>query len=1224
MVNILLLISLIGQGQCKNSPTVNLSVSSGSTCGITPVTVSGNVFGGSATRITITQNGHGTLTHTSETTSPFSFTYTPKSADIGGTVIITVTTNNPLGSPCLEAKATYTLTVNANPSAPIVGNITQPTCTLATGSVVLSGLPSVGTWTLTRTPGGVTLTGSGTSTTISGLTSATYKFTVTNPAGCASPASSNVVIAAQPASPASPTQTIDCTQGPGKAIVRITGPTGTGLQYSLDASTYQSGTIFNNVTEGNHIITVKNSSGCTTTGASFQVLCTCSNPPTVSLSSSNGSTCSSIPVTVSGNSFGGSATSVTITVNGAGIVTPSVTDLNPFAFTYTPSAGDAGKTVIITITTNNPLGLPCQAVAVYYSLTVNTNPSAPVVGAITQPTCIVSTGSVILSGLPSSGTWTLNRIPGDVTMTGSGTSTTIPGLLSGTYNFTVTGLTGCASPLSSNVVIAVQPISPVSPTQTTDCTLGPGKATVRITSPIGAGLDYKLDAGAFQSITSFNNVAEGIHTITVRYSSGCTTIGPSFQVSCQCPNSPTVLLNSLSGSTCGTTSVTVNGNSFGGSATMVTITTNGTGTLTPSLSDVSPFAFTYTPSEVDAGRTVTVTLTTNNPLGVLCASAIASYSLRVNANPSPPVVGAITQPVCSVPSGSVVLNGLPANDTWILTGSPGGVTKTGTGTGTTISGLPSGTYTFTVSNSNNCISGPSANVVIVDQSVSPGAPVVGAITRPSCALLTGSVLLSGLPSAGTWTLIRSPGSVSTTGSGTSTTITALPGGTYTFTVTNSSGCISPASGNIVIPAPPAIPSAPVAGLIIPPTCSLSTGSIVLNGLPATGTWMLTRYPGSVTSSGTGTSITLAGIPAGTFNYTVTNSDGCVSISSANIVVPQQPAAPPAPLIGTITQPVNGTLTGSVGLNGLPVSGTWIIKMTPGNITTSGTGISITITGLAAGTYSFSVTNSAGCTSGESAPVVIEAPGSPLITITNPPPVCAPSTIDITAPEITAGSTQDLTYSYWIDVAATLRYSTPYTAKAGTYYIKGATTSGLFSVKPVTVTVLQIPLANAGPDQILEYTFGTKMDARLENSFETGVWSIISGSGEFFESTNPKTSVSKLSLNENMFLWKVTNGVCPPSSDTVKIVVHDFVIPSLITPNMDGRNDYFVLKGLDKMGKTELIIFNRRGVQVFKNENYDNLWNGVDNKEQPLPDDTYFYVLRSVQGRSASGFIVIRR
>ena len=55
---------------------------------------------------------------------------------------------------------------------------------------------------------------------------------------------------------------------------------------------------------------------------------------------------------------------------------------------------------------------------------VNANPSAPVIGTITQPTCITTTGSVDLSGLPASGSWTLTRIPGGTTYFGSGTSYT--------------------------------------------------------------------------------------------------------------------------------------------------------------------------------------------------------------------------------------------------------------------------------------------------------------------------------------------------------------------------------------------------------------------------------------------------------------------------------------------------------------------------------------------------------------------------------------------------------------------------------------------------------------------------------------------------------------------------------------------------------------------------------------------------------------------------------
>ena len=76
--------------------------------------------------------------------------------------------------------------------------------------------------------------------------------------------------------------------------------------------------------------------------------------------------------------------------------------------------------------------------------------------------------------------------------------------------------------------------------------------------------------------------------------------------------------------------------------------------------------------------------------------------------------------------------------------------------------------------------------------------------------------------------------------------------------------------------------------------------------------------------------------------------------------------------------------------------------------------------------------------------------------------------------------------------------------------------------------------------------------------------------------------------------------------------------------MDGRNDYFVVNGFSAQGRMELVIFDRRGVQVYKSQNYDNLWYGIDYNKNPLPEDTYFYVLKTENDQSLKGFIVIRR
>ena len=1185
-----------GTSICQGSPNTTYTTTAANATGYNwSVSGTGNTISGTGTTATVQW-------------SP-SFT---------GVAVISVTANGCNGP---SPAASTTVTVYPVPSAPTIGPITQPSCTTSVGSVVLNGLPASGTWTVYGTPGGIIKTGTGTSTTISNLLPNTYTFTVEVAAGCTSPSSANVVISPQPPTPTPPVVGAitppTCTVSTGS--VELSGLPSEGewtlTRYPGTVQTKGTGTsaVISGIPAGTHNYTVTNQFGCTSLPSSDVNI---PEPPPVPAAPQVGAithpTCdvatgivvlSGLPSgswtllpSYSMAEIGGSGSSTTVTGVPAGTHTYKVT--NQFGCTSPSSAN-------VVINAQPP------------------TPTPPVVGTITQPTCVVATGSVVLSGLPSGGTWTVIRNPGGVTTSGTGTSTTITGLpANGTYKFTVTNASGCTSPESGNVVIGSQPPSPETPVFTIDCSQGAGKAIITITSPLGSDIRYSLDNGPFQASTSFNNVLNGPHFISVRNSLGCVTVSPTFSVSCGCANPPTVTLSSTSGSTCGTTAITVSGNTFGGSATSVTLAENGAGTLVPASTSTSPFSFIYTPASGDIGKVVTITVTTNNPLGAPCIAASATYTLTVNAIPAAPSIGTRTHPTCLIPTGSVILNGLPATGTWTLNRSPDGVITTGTGTSTTVTGLNPGTYTFTVTTEAGCTSPSSANVVINAQPPTPTPPVIGTITQPTCATSTGSVVLTGLPSSGTWTVTRTPGGVTRTGTGTSITIINIPAGTFTFTVTNSFGCVSGPSAEVVINTQPPTPTPPSVGTITPPTCTESTGSVVLLGLPSSGTWTLTRYPGTITTTGTGTTTLVTGLASGTYNFTVTNQQGCTSLPSANVFIPAQPPTPTAPVIGTITQPTYTVPTGSVVLSGLP-SGTWTITRYPGEVTTTGSGSSRTITGLPAGVFTFTVTNSFGCTSPHSVQVIISTPGIPTLIITDPPAVCSPATVDITNPDITAGSTPGLTYTYWTDPEATNAYPTPGTATTGTYYIKGTTVSGFFNIQPVNVIVDQRPVADAGPDQILDYILTTILEATpVEEG--TGTWSVLVGSGTLQDVNDPVTTVTGLTVGRNEFLWTVVNGVCPAVSDKVIIQVNDLVVPTLITPNMDGRNDYFVLRGIENLGKTELIIFDRRGLQVYKNSDYNNDWDGVDYNNNPLPDDTYFYVLKASNGRSMNGYVVIRR
>ncbi|NSL85869.1 DUF11 domain-containing protein [Chitinophaga sp. Mgbs1] len=81
----------------------------------------------------------------------------------------------------------------------------------------------------------------------------------------------------------------------------------------------------------------------------------------------------------------------------------------------------------------------------------------------------------------------------------------------------------------------------------------------------------------------------------------------------------------------------------------------------------------------------------------------------------------------------------------------------------------------------------------------------------------------------------------------------------------------------------------------------------------------------------------------------------------------------------------------------------------------------------------------------------------------------------------------------------------------------------------------------------------------------------------------------------------------PSDNTSVVtakVTGDIFIPNTITPNGDGKNDKFVIPGLERYPGSRLEIYNRWGNQVYFSNNYANNWDGYG-----LNEGTYFYVLK---------------
>jgi gliding motility-associated-like protein len=82
---------------------------------------------------------------------------------------------------------------------------------------------------------------------------------------------------------------------------------------------------------------------------------------------------------------------------------------------------------------------------------------------------------------------------------------------------------------------------------------------------------------------------------------------------------------------------------------------------------------------------------------------------------------------------------------------------------------------------------------------------------------------------------------------------------------------------------------------------------------------------------------------------------------------------------------------------------------------------------------------------------------------------------------------------------------------------------------------------------------------------------------------------------------------------------DFIVPNVITPNNDSKNDTFEINGLEKYPNSTLVVFNRNGQKVFESTSYKNDWNA-----EGLPEGTYFMVLHRNDGEQFEGSVAVIR
>lgn len=107
-------------------------------------------------------------------------------------------------------------------------------------------------------------------------------------------------------------------------------------------------------------------------------------------------------------------------------------------------------------------------------------------------------------------------------------------------------------------------------------------------------------------------------------------------------------------------------------------------------------------------------------------------------------------------------------------------------------------------------------------------------------------------------------------------------------------------------------------------------------------------------------------------------------------------------------------------------------------------------------------------------------------------------------------------------------------------------------------------------------------------------------------TYPRSGIYRITLT-------ASNRACT-ASRTIEVPVENILPPNVITPNNDGKNDFFVINNIRENWKLQ--IFNRWGRLVFESASYRNDWGGEGTS------GTYFYLLTSPEGKTCRGWVQV--
>ncbi len=860
---------------CTTTQSVVITEPSSALAASAVVNQNVNCFGGNTGSATATASGG---------TSPYTYVWSNGATGANlngvtaGTYSVTITDANG----CTET-ATVTIT---QPAAALTvgvlssGNVDCFGSTTGFANVGASGGTTPYTYVWSNGTAGASLNNVG---------AGTYTVTVADANGCTATTS---ITLTQPASALASSATIvsqvACFGGAtGEAYVSYSGGT---APYSVLWSTGQTADTLVNMTAGSYSVTITDANGCT----SSQTVVITQPASALSLSAvvSNHVLC-----------FG--------TNSGAGAANVSG-GTSPYTYNWSNGAtganisGLAPGSYSVTVTDAN-------GCVVSGSIIINGPSSALTAsaGVLSHVDCFgVSTGSA--SSMAAGGT-----APYSYAWSNGATTSNVRGLPAGTHTVTITDANGCTATASitinqptSGIAVSTGAITNVNCFGGND-----GSATIRV---IGGTAPYNYAWSNGATTANLTNVATGTYSVTVIDANGCSA---THSVTIGGPVSGLSI----------TKTATAHVNCFNGLDGFASISVSG---------GTSPYSVTWNNGQ------------TGNSASNLAAGQYVATVTDANGC-SDTVVFNINQPS----SGLSAANGFIQNVTCFggndgrayvaISGgtAPYSVLWSNGATSDTLNSVQAGSYTVIVTDANGCTD--STTVVI---------------TQPSSAVTASIQIIQNIYCKGdasgaafvAYTGGTPPYQVTWSTGATGDSISNVPAGSYTATITDANGCSVSISNDIT---EPNFDLTAATNMLNPVRCYGESDGVaavsLFGGTP----------PYNVVWSTGATGDTVAGLPVGRYGVAITDAMGCYKTDSVDILGPNQD-------LGAIQDVIMVNCGGanSGGADITPFGGTppYVVSWSHGQ---SGMNIS----GLGVGKYSYVVTDANGCRVGDTVEVVENEP-----------------------------------------------------------------------------------------------------------------------------------------------------------------------------------------------------------------------------------------------------------